>query len=47
MRRGSDPIGKAGWVNQLNSGSSRYDVFNEFVGSQEFMGVCNSYEIVR
>ena len=47
MGRGSDAVGKADWVGKLNSGWSRYDVFNGFVGSQEFMGICNSYGIVR
>lgn len=47
MGRKSDAPGKADWVGRLAKGSSREDVFNGFVGSQEFSGICNSYGIVR
>ncbi len=47
MGSDSDSVGKADWVGKLESGWTREAVFNGFVGSQEFMGICNSYGIVR
>ena len=46
MGRSSDPEGKAGWVAQLENGTSRVDVFFGFVNSQEFIELCNSYGIL-
>ena len=47
MGRGSDAAGKKMWVDLLNTGWTREQVFDGFVGSQEFTGICNSYGIVR
>ena len=47
MGRSSDAAGKKMWVDYLNKGWSREKVFDGFVGSQEFTGICNSYGIVR
>jgi len=45
--RGSDEGGKSYWVSQLNAGMSREEVFNGFVGSNEFGVLCAKYGIVR
>ena len=47
LGRGSDPTGKANWTNQLAQGVSREQVFEGFVGSDEFTKICQSYGIVR
>ncbi len=47
MGRGSDPTGKAAWVGQLDRGISRLEVFEGFVGSDEFTKICNEYGILR
>ena len=47
MNRGSDPDGKAYWLNMLNNGVSRMGVFNGFAGSAEFGAICNQYGIDR
>ncbi len=47
MGRASDPTGKVNWQAALNNGSTDRDIFNGFTGSQEFMGICNSYGIDR
>ena len=47
MGRASDAGGKADWVNRLNNGWIRQDVFNGFAGSTEFHNICVSYGIVR
>lgn len=47
MGRGADPAGLAGWVNELDRGKSREDVFRGFVGSNEFTAICQKYGIVR
>ena len=47
MGRASDPTGKVNWQAVLNNGSTDRDIFNGFTGSQEFMGICNSYGIDR
>lgn len=43
--READDAGLAGWTSALNSGSSRIDVFNGFVGSAEWRSICASYGI--
>ena len=45
--RPSDAGGKADWMNRLNMGWSREQVFDGFVGSQEFTNLCNKYGITR
>lgn len=46
--RNSDPAGKANWLDRMhNQGLSRRQVFDGFVGSQEFDGLCKRYGIVR
>ena len=45
MGRDADIAGKAAWKAQLDNGVSREEVFNGFAGSQEFIGICQSYEI--
>lgn len=47
LGREADSVGLASWVAQLESGASRKDIFNGFVGSQEFTNICNSYGIAR
>ena len=47
MGRSSDAAGKADWLKRMKNGWTREDVFDGFVGSQEFMRICNSYGIVR
>ncbi|MCD8069324.1 MAG: DUF4214 domain-containing protein, partial [Lachnospiraceae bacterium] len=46
--READEAGKADWLNQMQSmGYSREDVFDGFVGSQEFDNLCRKYGITR
>lgn len=48
FNRGPDPVGKANWLNCMhNQGYSREDVFNGFVGSDEFNKLCQKYGIIR
>lgn len=47
MGREADESGKAYWVEQLQSGSSRKDAFDGFVYSPEFNTICQSYGIIR
>lgn len=47
MGRSSDPKGKATWLNLLASGWTREQVFDGFVGSDEFTAICNGYGITR
>lgn len=47
LGRASDRAGKADWVGRLAAGASREDIFNGFVGSNEFTRICQSYGIVR
>ena len=47
MGRSSDAAGKTMWVDYLKKGWSREQVFDGFVGSDEFTKICNSYGIVR
>ena len=45
--RPSDAAGKADWVNKLNRGWTREQVFDGFIGSQEFTNLCNKFGITR
>lgn len=47
LDRGSDPVGKANWLDALNQGVSREYVFHGFAESQEFTQICASYGIIR
>lgn len=47
MGRNSDINGKNNWINGLNNGKTRDEVFEGFVKSDEFNGICNSYGINR
>ncbi|MCQ2531277.1 MAG: DUF4214 domain-containing protein [Saccharofermentans sp.] len=47
MGRDPDSAGKSMWLNLLNTGTSREEVFNGFVGSAEFTDICERYGIVR
>lgn len=45
LSRNSDPTGLAEWTGYLDCGVSYEYIINGFSGSQEFMGLCNSYGI--
>ncbi|MCQ2482475.1 MAG: DUF4214 domain-containing protein, partial [Clostridia bacterium] len=45
LGRDSDASGKEYWVNALNNGQSREDIFYGFANSQEFYNLCDSYGI--
>ena len=45
MDRPSDEGGKVAWVSQLEAGVDREKVFEGFVMSDEFKGICNEYGI--
>ena len=45
FNRDPDPTGYNTWMNDLNSGSSRYFVLAGFVNSQEFSNTCQTYSI--
>ncbi len=47
LGRSADPTGKANWTSQLAQGVSRQQIFDGFVGSDEFTKICQSYGIVR
>ena len=47
MGRASDTDGKAGWVKTLENGASRLYVFRQFINSEEFQQLCNTYEIQK
>ena len=48
MGRGSDPAGKSDWIKRMEKDKwTREQVFDGFVGSQEFTGICESYGITR
>ena len=47
LGRNADPIGRAGWVNQLRAGRTRYDIFAGFAHSREFTNLCADHGIVR
>ena len=44
--RPADQAGFDGWISQLNSGTSRTEVLDGFLGSQEFINLTNSYGIL-
>ena len=43
--READEGGKQNWINELNTGSTRLDVVNGFIGSQEFINLANRFGI--
>ena len=45
LGRYSDPEGLINWVNALNNGMTREEVFNGFVTSPEFSELCSSYGV--
>ncbi len=45
FNREPDSAGYAGWLNMLYDGTSRSDVLNGFIGSQEFNNLCGNYGI--
>lgn len=45
--RSPDKSGYDNWVNQLNQGRTRGEIFGGFVGSQEFTNLCARYGITR
>lgn len=45
MGRTSDASGKTGWLNALENGMTRDEVFSGFVNSSEFASICNTYKI--
>ncbi len=45
--RGSDPEGKAGWVQALDQGVPRQQVMAGFVNSNEFTMLCDSFGVSR
>ena len=45
LGRDSDSEGKKYWVDRLNNGESREDIFYGFSNSQEFYNLCESYGI--
>ncbi|MCQ2533272.1 MAG: DUF4214 domain-containing protein [Clostridia bacterium] len=45
LGREPDKDGKDYWVNNLNSGYTRYDIFIGFANSEEFYNLCKSYGI--
>lgn len=47
MGREYDGEGKTYWENKMRDGASRREVFDGFVGSQEFDNLCKSYGIKR
>lgn len=47
LGRNSDPAGKENWVNTLQNGYTRDEIFAGFAESQEFLNICESYGIRR
>ena len=47
MGREYDKAGLDSWMALLESGTTREEVFNGFVGSKEFAGICQGYGIVH
>ena len=47
MDREPDAGGFNDWVGKLNAGTSRKAVFDGFTGSQEWIGICASYGILK
>lgn len=45
--REPDAEGRIGWINQLNNGMKREFVFADFVNSEEFETLCNTYKIEK
>lgn len=45
LGRASDESGKTLWVDKLDMGYSREEIFNGFSGSPEFAGICSEYGI--
>ena len=45
--RASDSAGKAHWLNQMNTGMTRTQLYAGFTNSQEFDNLCASYNIMR
>lgn len=45
MDRDSDEAGRSYWLDRLNNGTNRQDVFFGFADSNEFLGICSSYGI--
>ncbi len=43
--RDADEAGKAGWLSQLNSGTSKQAVLDGFTHAQEFINLCGQYGI--
>jgi len=46
FNRQPDPAGWQGWMDALNSGTSREDVLNGFIFAPEFAELCNEYKII-
>jgi len=46
FNRAADTGGFNGWMTELNAGTSRSDVLDGFLGSQEFINLTNSYGIL-
>lgn len=44
--RKADSDGKAYWVDQMNAGMTREEIFTGFANSPEFFDLCDSYDIV-
>ena len=47
LNRAADAAGRAGWLHQLNLGTSRYDIFVSFVNSNDFDRLCREYGIIK
>ena len=47
MGREPDTDGLNYWLNNMNNGMTKDQVFNSFVQSQEFTEICASYAITR
>ena len=47
MNRQADAAGRTAWVNRLNGGLPRENVFAGFINSPEFTDICAQYGIVR
>lgn len=47
LGRSADPAGKQAWVDALNQGYTREDIFKGFAESPEFTNICANYKIVR
>ena len=43
--RASDPEGKANWLNSMNAGMTREELFMGFANSVEFFNLCKTYGI--